>query len=250
MPWARPNLAVDEDLRDLGACPIQFPSHLVRAEWATLRYLERSGIEYGVFSDHDFAFDGNPCLSKLLIFNTHSEYWSSEMVARLESFLAAGGHALFLSGNNLYRKVSFLEKGIKVYDFKTDSVAVSQLVGAAYDARGYLTYAGYEVQDPSHWLFDGTEVVAGDVFGHDPSSATPAGASGYETDKITEGSRDVSILAVGKNLEGPAFMVLQSKGKGSVLNTASVASAPWVERDPVFSKLVGNYIHHAITKMH
>ncbi len=73
------------------------------------------------------------------------------------------------------------------------------------------------------------------------------GASGYETDKITKESSDVEVLAIGKNREGPAYMVFrETAGGGWVFNSASVASAPWVNEDPVFAAIVRNLIDRAL----
>ncbi len=252
LPLARPNSVLDEDLRDLEASPIESFSHLARAEWALLRFLERACVEYGVFSDHDLAYDPWPTQAKLLLFNVHSEYWSEEMQGRLTSYLDGGGKAAFLSGNNIYRMVELVEGAVVVRDFKADRASVSRLLGASYNAWGYLTYAGYQVIDAKHWVFAGTDVKRGDTFA-EKQLASPTGtpqlfgASGYETDKITKESADVEVLAIGKNREGPAYMVFrETAGGGWVFNSASVASAPWVNEDPVFAAIVRNLIDRAL----
>ncbi len=252
LPLARPNSMLDEDLRDLEASPIESFSHLARAEWALLRFLEREGVEYGLFSDHDLAYDPWPTQAKLLFFNVHSEYWSEEMQGRLTSYLAGGGKAAFISGNNIYRMVEFVEGAVVVRNFKTDRAPVSRLLGASYNAWGYRTYAGYQVANARHWVFDGIGVKDGDTFDEKQitsSTGTPQlfGASGYETDKITKESADVEVLAIGKNREGPAYMVFrETPGGGWVFNAGSVACAPWVNEDPVFAGLVRNLIHRAL----
>lgn len=254
LPLARPNSELDEDLRDLEASPIESASHLARAEWALLRYLDRGGIGYGVFSDHDLAYDPWSTQAKLLLFNVHSEYWSEEMLGRLTSYLDGGGKAVFLSGNNIYRKVEFVAGAVVVRDFKTDRATVSRLMGASYNAWGYMQFAGYRVTNAGHWAFEGTGVSNGDSFAERQITVpggTPrmVGASGYETDKITGDSGDVDVLAIGKNSEGPAYMVFRETGRGGWLfNTGSVASAPWVNEDPVFAGLVRNLIHRALSE--
>lgn len=247
LPVGRPNDAINQDLQDLEACPIEKFSHLLRAEWSLLRFLERENVSYHLYSDRDLACDPEITTAQLLVFNTHSEYWSEEMIGRLQAYLLSGGQALFVSGNNQYRKVDLLEDSIVVCDFKTDAKQTSELIGVAYDARGYQSYGGYRVAAPGHWLFDGQNVAAGDRFAYsDESTHVPRGASGYETDKITAHSGDVTILAIGDNPEGPAYMVYKHLGRGAVLNTGSVASAPWVEKDPVLAGLVRRFIDHAI----
>ena len=240
----RPNDAIDEDMRNLDACPIDDFSHLLRAEWSLLRHLENRGVSYGLFSDRDLAFEPLLTSSKLLIFNTHSEYWSQEMIGRLQAFLEAGGHALFVSGNNAYRMINFLERGLVVTNFKTGAELTSPLLGASYDAEGYLSHGGYRVAAPDHWLFEETEAFAGQLFGCN-TLVPEQGASGYETDKVTQFSGDVTVLAIGANDEGPAFITYKRVGRGSVLNTGSVASAPWVEKDTLLAGLVNRYIDNA-----
>ena len=56
----------------------------------------------------------------------------------------------------------------------------------------------------------------------------------------------MSILAIGANSAGPAYMVYKEVGKGSVLNTGSVASAAWVERDAVLGGAVDRYLSEAL----
>lgn len=252
LPWCRPNPELDEDLRDPQECPTRRASHLARAEWPLLRFLEQRSVNYGVFSDLDFESDHRITSAGLVIFNTHSEYWSEEMEGRLRSWLDAGGKTLFLSGNNLYRRVKVLEDALEVYDFRTDRDAVAAAIGAGYDANGYTTYAGYRVVTANHWAFEGLNVAAGDVFGGRSKSENvnpldPAsGASGYETDKVTSASRDTTILAIGENPSGPAHLVCKTMPNGGwVVNCGSVAVGAWLLKDKVLAGLVENVIRQA-----
>jgi len=246
LPFRRPNSALDGDLEQLGKAPAADLSHLGRGEWELLRFLEREHVNYGVFSDHDFAFDPLTTAAKLVIFNVHSEYWSEEMVGQLVAYLGRGGHVLFLSGNNIYRKVAFLAEGLSLVDYKVSRTTMARLLGAAYSADGYVEYGGYRVFDPSHWAFRGLGVRRGQVFGSTPGE--PGGASGFETDKVTGDSGPVTILAVGTNAEGPAFMVFKpsESGGGWILNCGSVACAAWLNRDPVLQGIVRNAVAEAL----
>lgn len=245
LPLRRPNVALDDDLAKLGFDPVDELSHLARGEWELLRFLERERVDYGVFSDHDFAFDPFATNAKLVIFNVHSEYWSEEMIGRLNAYLGGGGRVLFLSGNNIYRKVAFLAEGLSLVDYKVSRSTMARLLGAAYSADGYVTYGGYRVDDPSHWVFRGLGLHQGQVFGSTPGQTT--GASGFETDKVTGDSGPVTILAVGTNAEGPAFMVFKpTDGGGWIVNCGSVACAAWINRDPVVQGMVRNVIAEAL----
>ena len=65
--------------------------------------------------DFDLAFDYSIDMSDIIIvLNTHSEYWSSQMVARLRQFIEKGGKVVSLSGNNIYRQVRFSNGYIEV----------------------------------------------------------------------------------------------------------------------------------------
>jgi len=241
-------------MRDPHECPTQRASHLARGEWPVIRFFEQHAINYGLFSDLDFVSDHRIGRARLVIFNTHSEYWSEEMEGRLRSLLDAGGKALFLSGNNLYRRVKVLEDALEVYNFRTDRDAVASMIGAGYDANGYMTYAGYRVVTANHWAYEGIEVSAGDLFAGqsktmninplDPAS----GASGYETDKVTSSSRDVTILAIGENPSGPAYLVCKALPSGGwVVNSGSVAVGAWLLKDKVLGGVVLNVIRKAVS---
>jgi len=245
LPFRRPNVALDKDLGGLGLDPVAHLSHLARGEWELLRFLEQERVEYGVFSDRDFAFDPVPTTAKLVIFNVHSEYWSEEMIGQLGAYVQRGGRVLFLSGNNMYRKVAFLADGLSLVDYKVSRSTMARLLGAAYSADGYVGYGGYRVFDPSHWVFRGLGVCRGQIFGSVPGE--PTGASGFETDKVTGDSGAVTILAVGTNTEGPAFMVFKpSAGGGWIVNCGSVACAAWLNREPVLQGIVRNVIAEAL----
>ncbi|MGH9689158.1 MAG: N,N-dimethylformamidase beta subunit family domain-containing protein, partial [Candidatus Acidiferrales bacterium] len=161
LPERRPNAPVHRDLRD----PSGAPSHLAREEAALIRFLEREAVAYSVISDRDFALDPNASQTRLIIFNTHSEYWSEEMIGRVEEFIQRGTSVAFLSGNNMYRKVQFLDKAIVVTDQLTPPEQVVPLIGSYYDPLGYRTFAAYRIADAGHWCWEGLSVQNGSEFG-------------------------------------------------------------------------------------
>src|SRR3978361_693652 len=86
----------------------------------------------------------------------------------------------------------------------------ANLLGVVFDPRGIMTGAPYRVLDGSHWVFAGTGLRTGDVFGAKSlHMRCPGGASGHETDKISKCSpKNVHLLAKGLNPdEGGAEMV-------------------------------------------
>src|SRR5690606_31819299 len=120
-------------------------SHLAKALWPLLAKLEREGVDVGLFSDHDLAFDHRPTRADLVVFAPHSEYWSEEMIGRLVAYLHTSGKVAFLSGNNLYRRVRFFEGALGVVDQRVAAATVAPLLGVAYDAGGYESYGGYRI---------------------------------------------------------------------------------------------------------
>jgi N,N-dimethylformamidase len=251
LPLARPNVGLDIDLADIEAFETAPLSHLVRGEWSLLRFLEAHGVSYGVFSDEDLAFGEAATRAKLMVFNTHSEYWSEEMIGRLGQYLRGGGKVAFLSGNNIYRKVEFQQGRLAVVDQMTAPSMVSRLIGAAYSDLGYHSYAGYRVTSPEHWVFAGTNAVMGTRFG-ETGTEVPGmpdqriGASGWETDKLTQWSDGFELLAIGENAEGPAAMVFRDTSSGGwVFNAASVSFTRLIGVDPVIDRLVLNLVANA-----
>ncbi len=240
LPERRPNRAIHADLI---ADPRE-SSHLARGEAALIRFLETEGIAYTVVSDRDFGYELSAYQVRLIIFNTHSEYWSEEMLGRLNEFIDRGISVAFISGNNMYRKVQFLQTAISVIEWMTPPEQVVPLIGTYYDAYGYKTFDAYQVVDASHWCFEGIPVEEGSEFGHGNTSRR--GASGWETDKIRTGTHGFRVVAVGKNSEGPAFMVCRDLQDSFVFAVGSVSFTPCLDDDPVIRKLMCNLVRRAL----
>lgn len=241
LPERRPNARTHRDLVDDTSGPV--PS--IRAEAALIRFLERERVPYMLMSDREFAYEISYSCTRAVIFNTHSEYWSNEMIGRLTEVIDRGCSVMFLSGNNIYRKVQFLEAAISVIDLTIPEGEVVPLIGTYSDAYGWHTYDAYRVADPQHWCFEGLSVADGSEFGH--GTAQRPGASGGETDKIWSGSKGFRVVAVGKNSEGPAFMVCRDMPGGAfVFNVSSTSFTACLDDDPFIRKLVRNLIRRVI----
>ncbi len=161
-------------------------------------WAERSGytIDYAVNSDLEF----HPEILKdykLVLSVGHDEYWSSPMRDSLEAFIGAGGNVAFLSGNSVCWQVRSEEGGralvcwkqafeqdpiYKSSDHKLLSTLWShhlvdrpenRLTGVGFLAGGYHKShdqfmdgtGAFTVYQPDHWLFAGTELKSGDLFG-------------------------------------------------------------------------------------
>jgi hypothetical protein len=178
----RPNLAACRDT------PI---GHTGYAEKHIQTFLQSHGIAYHQISDLDLHQDPSALEGyRVLVLNTHSEYWSREMFDRLEAFLRRGGSVLNLSGNVLWWKVTLKgdqlecrkdrglhaqtgERGGKWQDLGRPAQPV---LGVGSDPRGIHTFAPYQVLEPSHWLFQGAGLQRGDRIG--AQGLNEGGASG------------------------------------------------------------------------
>lgn len=83
-------------------------TYWLNAEAPLIRYLERNGYNVKYVSSKDI--DANPAVlanAKVFISSGHDEYWSDGMRNTVESFRDAGGHCLFMSGNEVFWRVRF-----------------------------------------------------------------------------------------------------------------------------------------------
>ena len=66
----------------------------------------------------------------------------------------------------------------------------ANLLGVVFTPAGAMTGAPYRVVDATHWVFAGTGLKTGDIFGEKSlHMRCPGGASGHETDKVSPSSR-------------------------------------------------------------
>ena len=122
---------------------------------------------------------------RVLILSTHPEYWSRRMYdARQAWVFERGRQAMYLGGNGLNCEVEFARRRARMICRNGDDPrAVSRrtsarragshmrveseanLLGVVFDPRGIMTGAPYRVVDGAHWVFDGTGLKTGDLFG-------------------------------------------------------------------------------------
>lgn len=163
-----------------------------------VRWAERNGYEldYAVNADLEQVaglLDGR----RLMLSVGHDEYWSWGMRDAVESFAAAGGNVAFLSGNTSYWQVRLEDGGRTMVGYKarfeddpvygTDRQHLltsiwsdpligrpeNHMTGVSFSRGGYARIGrnvgrgsgGYTVHRPEHWVFDGTDVGWGDLFG-------------------------------------------------------------------------------------
>lgn len=243
-------------------------SHLAPTEWRLLGWLEREGYAYDLYSDYQLH-DGTLDLDayKILILNTHPEYWSGEMYERVKSWVFdRGGRLMYLGGNGIDGPVEFLNaatvrhsnpfenvdvsganpEGSKEVRFDVMFESPAKLLGVVITTEGIMSGAPFRVLDESHWVFEGTGLENGQLFGEASlHERAHGGASGHETDKISRSSpKNLVHLAKGINPDnGGADMVMhETMMGGKVFSVGSITYPACLLVDENTSRITKNVI--------
>ncbi len=242
--------------------------HVAPAEWRLLGWLEREGYAYDFYAETQLD-SGVLNLDdyRVLILSTHPEYWSADMYFKLKSWVfERGGKLVYLGGNGLNCEVEFLDaytmvcrngdQGGSFNDmqkircesrFHQFHESEANLLGEVCSETGIMTGAPYRVIDASHWIFEGTGLKNGDIFGEKYlHMRCPGGASGHETDKISASSPgNVQLLAKGLNPdEGGAEIVChKTESGGEVFSVGSINYPSSLPVDDSISKITVNVLN-------
>ena len=111
---------------------------------------------------------------------------------------------------------------------------------------GAMTGAPYRVVEADHWVFDGTGLSKGDIFGEKSQHMRcHGGASGHETDKVSEYSpKNVHLLAKGLNVDdgGAEMIIHEPEGGGAVFSAASINWLSSLLVDEHVSRITANVV--------
>ncbi|HEX3560514.1 MAG TPA: N,N-dimethylformamidase beta subunit family domain-containing protein [Pyrinomonadaceae bacterium] len=214
-----------------------------------IAWLEKNGYRVDYCTDLDLHEEQDLLTPyNLLLSVGHDEYWSEQMRERVEAFVRQGGNVAFFSGNTCWWHIEFcdfvkcadgeLHPTAFIRDFKWWKKSPENLLtGVSYrNAGGWWAgerdAVGYAVQNAGHWVYEGTGLCDGDVFGADERLV------GYECDGalFTRDSRgfpfptgedstpfDFVILGVGTLTDGDAgdgpaegwqFEARENQGRG------------------------------------
>jgi len=260
---------IPEEERIEGPIEGRMACHVAPTEWRLFGWLEREGFDYDLYAETQLH-DGTLKLDdyRLLIISTHPEYWSSQMYFALKSWVfERGGRLMYLGGNGLNCDVEFLDESTCIYRnddcrkleeegsryesrFHLRRESEANLLGVVFSDTGIMTAAGYKVVEGTHWVFKGTGLKAGDIFGEEcQHERVPGGASGHETDKMSPSSpAGTQLLAKGLNEEnGGAEMVLHEPGNGAAVFSVGSISWPsslWV--DDAVSRITANVVEQFV----
>ena len=221
-------------------------------EWRLLGWLEREGFAFDLYSETELHHGNVPLDDyQVLILNTHNEYVTKEMYFRIKDWVyQRGGRLMYLAGCGFLCEFEFLDpltircRQEERTDLRQESEAC--LLGVAYSHGGYRSGAPYRVIAGDHWVFDGTGLQAGELFGRRSlNGRTPGGASGLELDKISPQSPPSIVhLAKGLNPDNSgADVVYYETGSGGAV--FSVGSLNWTLAVPIdeqVSRITGNVL--------
>jgi hypothetical protein len=232
-------------------------------EWRLLSWLEREGIAHDVYGEtqlHEGVLNLDDY--NVLITGAHPEYWSRDMYLTLKDWVfKRGGKLMYLGGNGLNCEVEFLDRHTMTVRNEvcvgttppgTESrmhkrlESEANLLGVVYTDTGAMTGAPYRVVDADHWVFEGTGLGEGDIFGEKSQHMRcHGGASGHETDKVSEYSpKNVHLLAKGLNVDdgGAEMIIHEPEGGGAVFSAASINWLSSLLVDEHVSRITANVV--------
>jgi hypothetical protein len=256
---------LDDPIEGRAAC------HVAPTEWRLLGWLERSGFDYDLYAEtqlHAGQLDLDQY--RVLVISTHPEYWSRAMYQSVKTWVnERGGRLMYLGGNGLNCEVSLTDNGATMVAHNGDNRVLqanlaryesrfgmrveseANLLGVVYTETGVMTAAPYRVERADHWVFSGTGVNNGDLFGQRSlHERIPGGASGHETDKITPSSpRGTVRLAKGLNPNdgGGEITCYETPSGGAVFSVGSICWPSSLLVDDVVAGVTANVLRRFTT---
>ena len=254
--------------------PIQgrLTCHLAPAEWRLLGWLEREGFGYDFYSEHQLH-SGVLDLDayKVLVISVHPEYWSRRMYERVKTWVhERGGRLMYLGGNGLNCEVEFLDDATLRFKTHRDGSggqlgmvdpddphrwlesrfhrtveSEANLLGVVTTEAGMMTAAPYRVVNADHWVFTGTGLENGQIFGTESlHERCHGGASGHEMDQMSASSPPGTVLlAEGTNPGGGGHMTFyQAANGGAVFSVGSITYPASVLVDAAISRITSNVL--------
>lgn len=193
------------------AAPPRFPADLYLVNW-----LADSGFDADFITDHDLEAEGVDLLRpySVVLSGSHPEYWTSNMLDGLDTYLAEGGRFMYLGGNGLFGVASFdphkphkvevrrwgapwpfeVPPGERHHSttgepggtWRNRGRPPNQRVGVGTSAAGFDRAVAYKRMPGSFdsrvaFIFEG--IGEDELIGDQPSLQTKWGAAGYEIDR-------------------------------------------------------------------
>jgi N,N-dimethylformamidase len=246
---------------------------LAPAEWRLFGWLEREGFAYDLYGEGHLHEGKLPLDAySTLIISVHPEYWTREMYTSVKDWVyRRGGKLIYLGGNGLDCEVTINEQhqmhclshvnsingelgghsedGKFEYDSRLHRTLESQanLLGVHTTVAGIMTSSPFRVTDASHWVYEGTDLKDGDLFGFETlHERIPGGASGHETDKRSPSSpENTLLLAKGTNIDlgGSEMVFYDREGGGAVFSVGSITWVAALFTDAAVSTITRNVVN-------
>jgi hypothetical protein len=211
----------------------------------------------------------------------HCEYVTKSMYDNLEKLIDSGSSMISLGANQFYWRTKW-DKNFTQMECRKDLTGFTspidyggmwkhhfrpahRFLGVEFSRSGMHTYAPYKVLKPQHWLFNGTNVQKGDLFGLRGINDLPI--AGVETDKAHGVRAEVEIIAHSMNCDsedisksfdpddarwngdgGGDLTIKYLEGNRAILSTAAIYSGSGLGRDAVFTQVVKNFVDRYLNR--
>ena len=242
--------------------------HQLPADLHLIDWLEAKQHRYDVITDEDLHWEGAELLApyKVILTGSHPEYWSTEMLDAMETYLNRGGRLMYMGGNGFYWVTSMDSEGKHTVEVRrrdgteTWEAAPGEYhhsttgeFGGLWRFRGRppqkLVGAGFAAQasdrgrpfsrlaasfDPrASWIFEG--IGADELIGDFPSLVFEYGAAGLEVDRfdhVLGTPPHALLLATAGGFSDRYQHVIEEVLQSNSEQSGSIS--PWVRGDMVY----------------
>jgi hypothetical protein len=218
------------------------PPHFCSYDLPFLNWLAQSGKQVDFFADSDLgAVASAAALARayrLIVFPGHHEYVTTREYDLVTGYRDLGGHLMFLSANNFFRRIDLRgNRMILVGLWRDLGRPEAALIGVQYRGNDEGQHKGPWIvrnAEAEPWLFAGTGL-------HD---GMPLGIAGTEIDKTAAASpKNVRVIADIRNLLGPGFtaqMTYYQTPAGAEVFAAGAFTLAGSMRQPLIQQLAEN----------
>ena len=252
LSYERPLQTSALELTDALARP---PSHLARAESWVTDWLDREGRSFDVYSDVDLHAMTLDVLRRYraILLHTHPEYWTTTMYDKVQAYLNAGGHLIYVGGNACYEKVDIQPDGRMSVSpvatrrlFRDLGRPERALLGIAYETAPFASSGAYTVVEPDHPFMAGRA-----SFGASAGLNFDMRAATWEVDQTGPATPAGTVVLArslfGGNLsEGVHFTVGPADRRGWVFSIGSIGFGGCLAVDPDLQAVVRRAIDQAL----
>lgn len=226
-------------------------------------WMTAQGLPFEVASDVDL--EDSTLLSRyyLVVIPGRSEYWTEQARANIEQFSRNGGHLAVLTGGTMWHHIhledaqqSIVGTIVSWFDYPLYNPETRFFGTSRLYADRTENGAAWTVMVPTHWIFSGTNLVAGSTFGSETLGPVVGGT-------LFNCDRDGKILGVDASSGTPLnFHILArtpatagtgtlgiytNDAGGAVFNAATQRWVHGLRDDAVVSRITRNVIDEFVT---